>query len=95
LDALAMGVPVLTCPNNLYAGAISASLLESIGLDTMVSRQVSQLPETAAGLYTQYRSPKSRHQLAAFVRNSPLCNTAVLPRHFSAALTSMLKRVDA
>ena len=31
LDSLAMGVPVLTCPNDLYAGAVPAALLEHAG----------------------------------------------------------------
>ena len=33
LDSLAMGIPVLTCPTNLYAGAISSSILEHAGLE--------------------------------------------------------------
>ena len=35
LDSLAMGIPVLTSPTNLYAGAISSSILRYAGLKTI------------------------------------------------------------
>jgi hypothetical protein len=95
LDSLAMGVPVLTCPNNLYAGAISASLLESVGLNSMVCTNPSQLPDTASELLQQYRSPISRRNLGFLIRNSQLCDTQATPRHFSEAITSMLKHSNA
>jgi predicted O-linked N-acetylglucosamine transferase (SPINDLY family) len=91
LDALAMGVPVLTCPNALYAGSISASLLESIGLDSMVCEQASDLPDCANQLFQRYRLPEERRRLATLVRHSALCDSESTPWHFSAALGAMLK----
>jgi predicted O-linked N-acetylglucosamine transferase (SPINDLY family) len=91
LDALAMGIPVLTCPNHLYAGAISAAILENAGLAEMVCEQPAELPRRAAELVQRYRTAQARRQLAAAVRASPLCNTQAMPRLFAAELARMLQ----
>lgn len=91
MDALAMGIPVLTSPNELYAGAISAALLESIGLDSMVCNCPTQLSERAHQLIKCYREPDQRRKLAVQVRQSSLCDPEITPIAFTDALASMLR----
>ena len=91
LDALAMGIPVLTCPNHLYAGAISAAILEQANLGEMVCEQPDQLPSKAAALCRQYATAAARRQLAQRVRASAICDTEATPRLFADAIGHMLK----
>jgi predicted O-linked N-acetylglucosamine transferase (SPINDLY family) len=91
LDAMAMGVPVLTCPNHLYAGAISAALIEQAGFDDWVVDDAAELPTRAAVLAERYKSAAARRELAAQVRRSPVCDTAATPAMFADQLTAMLR----
>jgi predicted O-linked N-acetylglucosamine transferase (SPINDLY family) len=91
LDAMAMGVPVLTCPNHLYAGAISAALIEQAGFDDWVVDDAAELPTRAAVLAERYKSAATRRELAAQVRRSPVCDTAATPAMFADQLTAMLR----
>ncbi|MCP9808645.1 hypothetical protein KBY58_04260 [Cyanobium sp. HWJ4-Hawea] len=92
LDSLAMGIPVLTCPNHLYAGAISAALLEHAGLAEMVCEHPDQLAHRAKNLCERYASAEARRQLAQRVRTSPLCDPQALPAMFAEQLGEMLRR---
>lgn len=91
LDSLAMGVPVLTQPTRLYAGAISAALLEAAGVpEGIVSDDVDLVPR-AANLLQRYRSAASRRALAQRIRSGPLCDTHAMPKLFAAELGEMLQ----
>ena len=92
LDALAMGIPVLSCPNHLYAGAISAAILEHAGLGEMVCDQPSDLPEKARELCRRYASAEARRELAQRVRSSAVCDTKAMPAMFAEQLTAMIRR---
>jgi hypothetical protein len=91
LDSMAMGIPVLTCPNNLYAGAISAALIEQAGFCDWICDQPSELLGKAQQLSSQYRSASSRRQLAEKVRRSPVCDTHAMPTMFAGQIAEMLK----
>lgn len=91
LDSLAMGVPVLTCPNHLYAGAISAALIEQAGFADWVVEDPNQLPAKASELTRTYRSAQARRALALAVRQSPVCDTEATPRMFADQLALMLR----
>ena len=91
LDALAMGIPVLSCPNHLYAGAISAAILELAGLHEMVCEQPEELPRAAAALCHRYSSADSRRDLARRVRSGPICDIIATPRLFAEQIAQMLK----
>ncbi|MEB3235126.1 MAG: hypothetical protein VKM98_06845 [Cyanobacteriota bacterium] len=91
LDSLAMGIPVLTCPNHLYAGAISAAILEHAGLAAMVCEQPEQLPAMAQQLCRQYASAAARRELAGQIRRSAICDTTAMPQQFAAQLGAMLR----
>jgi hypothetical protein len=91
LDAMAMGVPVLSCPNHLYAGAISAALIEQAGFADWVVDDAAELPTRASALAERYKSAAARRELAAQVRRSPVCDTAAMPAMFADQLTAMLR----
>jgi len=91
LDALAMGVPVLTQPNVLYAGAISAALLEAAGLPDGIVSSESDLVPAATRLLQQYRQPQQRRALARRIRQGPLCAVDSMPQRFAVELGEMLK----
>jgi len=91
LDALAMGIPVLTCPNHLYAGAISAAILENAGLGEMVCEQSEQLSAKATELCARYRSARARRQLAEQVRRSAVCDVTSTAQSFAEQIGAMLK----
>ena len=91
LDALAMGIPVLTCPNHLYAGAISAAILENAGLRAMVCERPEDLPQRARQLCDQYRTAQSRRELAKAVRRSAVCDVTATADVFAEQIGLMLK----
>ena len=92
LDALAMGTPVLTCPNHLYAGAISAAILENAGLGHMVCESPDDLPQQSIELCKRYASAGARRALAQQVRASALCDSHRTATMFTDQLAEMLKR---
>ncbi len=92
LDSLAMGIPVLTCPTRYYAGAISAAILEHVGLADHVCSDQGQLPSHAIWLSERYRSVSARMSLAQKVRKSPICDQHQMPRMFVQQLQKMLRR---
>jgi len=91
LDALAMGIPVLTCPNHLYAGAISAAILEHAGFSEMICERPEELPQQAERLCRLYSTTEARRSLAESVRQSPICDTSRMPRLFTQSLAQMLR----
>ena len=92
LDSLAMGIPVLTCPNNLYAGAISAALIEQAGYGHWIAKKASDLPELAKLLSNEFKTANSRRSLAAKIRNSLVCNTKQIPEIFSDEIEAILRQ---
>jgi len=94
LDSLSMGVPVLTCPTSLYAGSISAAILDSLGLSECVAEDQSELSSKASWLLQAYRSPTERLALANRIRTSDSCNPLILSTAFANAMRDMLKHVS-
>jgi len=91
LDSLAMGIPVLTSPNNLYAGAISSAIIEHAGFPGWIAENSCDLPQKASELFERYRTADSRRGLAQHIRSSSLCDTLNTPRIFSEQLKEMMK----
>ena len=85
LDSLAMGIPVLTCPNNLYAGAISAAIIEHAGFKNWIAENTEELRYKARTLVSSYFSASSRLSLAKQIRSSSLCDTVNTPQNFLTA----------
>ncbi|WP_186498514.1 hypothetical protein [Synechococcus sp. A15-24] len=91
LDSLAMGIPVLTSPNHLYAGAISSAIIEHAGFTEWIAEHPDELPQKASELFERYRTADSRRALANHIRSSSLCDTLNTPRIFSEQLIEMMK----
>ena len=58
-----MGIPVLTYPSKLYAGAISAALLEHFGKSSWIATSDSDIIDKARYLSSSFSSSLSRRQL--------------------------------
>ena len=90
LDSLVMGVPVLTSPNQLYAGAISSALIEQLGFFLVGSPNLQMnFPSMALKIARDYHSPSSRFKLASSVRASNICDPHIIPKVFSQELIKM------
>ncbi len=95
-DALWGGAPVLTCLGDTFAGRVAASLLQTLGLEELVTRDFDAYQALAL---TLARDPGAlaalRHKLAANRATSPLFDTALSTRHIEVAYTEMQRRFDA
>ena len=92
-DALWMGLPVLTCIGEAFAGRVAASLLNAIGLPGLVAPDLPRYEELAISLA---RDPAGlgeiRRALEAGRDGSPLFDTVLYARHLEAAYTQMHAR---
>jgi len=91
LDALGMGIPVVTVPTNLYAGSISAALLNAVGLSDFIVQDPSDLPARAGYLLERYHLPSARLKLSEKIRSTTLFSPRSLPKIMVDELASMLK----
>jgi len=91
LDSLAMGIPVLSMPSDLYAGSISSALLQSIGLTDFVVEHREDYASAAKRIFHKYKDASARHSLAEYVRNSAICCTKTVPAGIHHAFGSMIR----
>ena len=89
-EALWMGVPVITCPGETFAGRHSLTHLSGVGLTTTVAQDHEQYVAIAAALAGDLAGLATlranlRQQMAA----SPLCNG----RQFANDLSAILRKV--
>ncbi len=74
-EALWMGVPVVTCPGETFAGRHSLSHLSNVGLTETIAQDLDEYVETAAALATDLpRLAALRADLRTRTANSPLCD---------------------
>ena len=77
LDALWMGVPVVTLAGDRHAARVSASILHAVGLDDLVAHSPEQFSRVAASLATSpERLQTLRQSLRQTLAASPLMNGA-------------------
>ncbi|UCC14714.1 MAG: hypothetical protein JSW21_01785, partial [Gammaproteobacteria bacterium] len=89
-DALWTGLPVLTCPGETFASRVAGSLLRTLGLDSLVARDMDSYVEIASRLAATPLELKSiRDRLEVGKENSPLYDTARLTRHMEDAYQRM------
>lgn len=83
--ALWMGVPTLTCPGDRRAGRMGASLLEAVGLPTLVAAAPEAFAEVGSSLVSDaQRLADLRAGLRERLLNSPLCDGHAYARAFEA-----------
>jgi predicted O-linked N-acetylglucosamine transferase (SPINDLY family) len=89
-DALWAGVPLLTCPGEVFASRVAASLLTAVGLPELIAADLGSYEETAV------RLAQRPDQLAALRRRlwanrlrRPLFDTGRFVRHLERAYLEM------
>ena len=86
-EALWMGVPVVTCPGETFAGRHSLSHLSNVGLTETVANDLRAYVEGAIGLAQDLPHLASlRAGLRDRMANSPLCNGEQFARQLEAVL---------
>lgn len=92
-DALWMGVPLITCRGNYFAGRVAASLLHAMDVPELVTGNWRDYEALAVSLA---RDPKRlgviRTKLAGQRRRAPLFDTARYCRHLESAYAVMWQR---
>jgi protein O-GlcNAc transferase len=89
-DALAAGLPLITCAGSAYAGRVGGSLLRTLGLPELIAGSLQDYEALALKLARDRRMladlrSRLQHNLAA----SPLFDTDRFRRHIEAAYTTM------
>jgi protein O-GlcNAc transferase len=90
LEALWMGVPVITLRGNTFAGRHSTSHLHQVGLEDLVARDIGEYVAKGCALAGNVgRLTALRGTLRRRVRESPLCDHERFARHFEEAIRGM------
>jgi len=87
IDSLVHGVPVLSTPTGTYAGSISSSILDALGLDSCVVSE-DLLPKALSSAYDFSRYPRA---FASDIRDRLVDHTNILLREFPLQIGEMLK----
>jgi protein O-GlcNAc transferase len=83
LEALWMGVPVVSCPGETFAGRHSLSHLSNIGLTTTIARDLDDYVSIAESLAGDLPAlARLREGLREQMQSSPLCDGERFARHF-------------
>jgi predicted O-linked N-acetylglucosamine transferase (SPINDLY family) len=89
-DALAAGLPLLTCAGSAYAGRVAGSLLRTIGLPELITGSLQDYEALALKLARDRRLLADlRARLERNLATSPLFDTDRFRRHIEAAYTTM------
>jgi protein O-GlcNAc transferase len=89
-DALAAGLPIVTCAGRGFAGRMGASLLNAVGLPELITRDLDAYETLALTLATDPALLQSiRDKLLRNSRTSPLFDVESTCRHIEAAYTTM------
>ncbi len=93
-DALWMGLPVLTCVGQTFAGRVSASLLNAIGLPELITTSLEEYELRALELAQQpARLAELKARLGENRRTYPLFSTRRSAQHVEAAYVQMMNRL--
>jgi len=95
-DALWAGLPILTRVGDTFAGRMTASLLNTIGLSTLITSTPQAYEELAIELATNPEKLAAiKHRLASNRLTTPLFDAQLFARHIEAAYTKMYERYQA
>jgi predicted O-linked N-acetylglucosamine transferase (SPINDLY family) len=94
-DALWTGLPILTLPNETFAGRVAASLLRAIGLPELIAVTPADYENLAIELALDpERLRDLRERLDRNRLTTPLFDTAAFTHHLEAAYTAMFARLQ-
>ncbi|MDT7838780.1 O-linked N-acetylglucosamine transferase, SPINDLY family protein [Aquabacterium sp. OR-4] len=92
-DALWMGVPLVTCAGNTFAGRVAGSLLRAAGLPELVTHDLDAYEQLALALGRDApRLAQLRRRLAGLRAAAPLFDVARYTRDLEALYTTMWQR---
>jgi predicted O-linked N-acetylglucosamine transferase (SPINDLY family) len=95
-EALWVGLPVVTCLGETFAGRVAASLLKAIGLPELITSNREQFVELAVELATDaQRLASIRQKLADNRLTTPLFDAQLFAKHIEAAYTLIDERYHA
>lgn len=90
VDALWMGLPVLTCPGEHFVSRVSASLLRAIGMPEMIMANLDDYERRAVRLATDPRDLRGLgDKLMANRRTRPLFDSPAITRNLERAYQGM------
>ena len=90
MEALWMGVPVVTLAGKMHAGRVGVSILGNMGLEEFVAADEGAYIEIAAGLAGDVaRRIELRGSLRERMRGSVMCDGAGYGKRFGEALRGM------
>ena len=93
LEALWMGVPVMTCPGDTFASRHSLSHLSSVGLTDLIARDLDEYVELAVSLAGDLpRLAALRAGLRQRMAASPLCDGKRFAANFASLLQDVWKK---
>jgi protein O-GlcNAc transferase len=95
-DALRVGVPVLTCIGDTFAGRVAASVLSAIRLPELITTTLEAYEQMAISLAThREKLAFMKRKLAKNRLTTPLFDTELFTKHIEAAYTAMYERYQA
>ena len=95
-DALRMGVPVITCPDQAFASRVAASLVTAARLPELIASTLADYAELAVALgRDRERLNAMKKKLTAEAQSSPLFDSERYARHVEAAYEAMYERLMA
>ncbi|MCS6850095.1 MAG: tetratricopeptide repeat protein [Gemmataceae bacterium] len=93
LEALWMGVPVLTCPGTTFAGRHSYSYLSNLGLTELIANDLADYVNRAVALAGDLdRLSAWRRELRRRVAESPLCDAPRFARNLGGILRGIWRQ---
>jgi predicted O-linked N-acetylglucosamine transferase (SPINDLY family) len=96
IDALWVGLPVLTCIGEAFAGRVAASLLRSIDLPELIASTVEQYEELAVQLAANPQHLAAfKQKLAQNRLKTPLFDSASFTKHLETAFRIIHERYQA
>lgn len=92
-DALAAGLPLVTCLGEEFAGRVAASVLQAVGMTELVSRTLAEYEQKAIELATQPEKLAAlKERLRSNIAASALFDSDAYTRHFEQLLLTLQPR---
>ena len=93
IDALRMGIPVLTCLGKSFASRVAASLLNAVNLPELITNTPKEYESLAIELATNPEKLKAiKDKLADNLPTAPLFDTKRFTKNIESAYTQMYER---
>ena len=93
VDALFVGLPMITRPGNAFAARVAASLLRAVNLPELIATSVEEYEDLAVALANDpKRLADIKQKLLCDPKSLPLFNTALFTRSMEKAYAAMMDR---